>query len=46
MKKEQSPSPDSDEVVSMDLFDAASFGAVLDYMYGRPLTLTVEVRPM
>eukprot|EP01036_Dinobryon_divergens_P031668 gene31668-41111_t len=41
-KKEQNPSPDSDEVVSMDLFDAPSFGAVLDYMYGRPLTLTVE----
>ena len=41
-KKTQNPFSDADEVVSMDLFDSASFGAVLDYMYDRPLTLTVE----
>jgi hypothetical protein len=35
-------SPD-EEVVSLDFFDAAAFGAALDYMYGVPLTITVEV---
>jgi hypothetical protein len=38
-------SPTSDEVVAMDLFESDSFGAVLDYMYGKPLNLTVEVLP-
>ena len=36
-------SPD-EEVVSLDFFDATAFGAALDYMYGVPLTITVEVR--
>jgi hypothetical protein len=35
-------SPD-EEVVSLDFFDATAFGAALDYMYGVPLTITVEV---
>jgi hypothetical protein len=35
-------SPD-EEVVSLDFFDAAAFGAALDYMYGVPLCITVEV---
>lgn len=34
-------SPD-EEVVSVDLFEPASFGAILDYMYGVPLKVTVE----
>ena len=32
-----------EEVVSLDFFDASAFGAALDYMYGVPLTITVEV---
>ena len=36
-------SPD-EEVVSLDFFDAVAFGAALDYMYGVPLTITVEVQ--
>jgi len=35
-------SPD-EEVVSLDFFDPSAFGAALDYMYGVPLTITVEV---
>lgn len=35
-------SPD-EEVVSLDFFDPTAFGAALDYMYGVPLTITVEV---
>lgn len=35
-------SPD-EEVISLDFFDATVFGAALDYMYGVPLTITVEV---
>ena len=35
-------SPD-EEVVSLDFFDPVAFGAALDYMYGVPLTITVEV---
>lgn len=36
-------SPD-EEVVSLDFFDPTAFGAALDYMYGVPLTISVEVR--
>ena len=32
-----------EEVISLDLFDSSAFGMVLDYMYGVPLHLTVEV---
>ena len=35
-------SPD-EEVVSLDFFEPEAFGAALDYMYGVPLTITVEV---
>ena len=35
-------SPD-EEVISLDFFDSDAFGAALDYMYGVPLTITVEV---
>jgi hypothetical protein len=34
-------SPD-EEVLSVDVFDSSAFSAVLDYMYGVPLKLTVE----
>jgi hypothetical protein len=32
-----------EEVLSMDIFEPQAFGAVLDYMYGQPLHLTVDV---
>lgn len=33
----------ADEVLSLDIFDPTALGAVLDYMYGTALTITVEV---
>ena len=33
----------NDEVISLDIFEPKAFGLVLDYMYGVPLNLTVEV---
>jgi hypothetical protein len=33
----------SEEVLSMDIFEPGAFGVVLDYMYGQPLHITVEV---
>lgn len=32
-----------DDVVSLDVFEAPAFSAVLDYMYGMPLEVTLEV---
>ncbi len=33
-----------EEVLSMDIFEPKAFQAVIDYMYGQPLYLKVEVR--
>lgn len=33
----------SEEVLSLDIFTPEAFRSVLDYMYGHPLVLTVEV---
>lgn len=30
-------------MVSLDMFDAHAFGAVLDYMYGKELLFSIEV---
>lgn len=35
----------SEEVLSLDIFTPDSFRSVLDYMYGHPLHLNVEVSP-
>jgi len=32
----------SEDVIHLDVFDPLSFGKVLDYMYGTPLTATIE----
>lgn len=32
-----------EEVLSLDIFDPEAFRAVMDYMYGSPLHLTIEV---
>jgi hypothetical protein len=31
------------EIISLDIFTPSEFGAILDYMYGQPLELTLEV---
>ena len=32
----------SEDVISLDVFDPVSFGKVLDYMYGVPLSISVD----
>lgn len=31
-----------EEVIALDIFDPDSFGAILDYMYGKPLAFSLE----
>jgi hypothetical protein len=31
------------EIISLDVFTPAEFGAILDYMYGQPLEFHLEV---
>lgn len=45
MKSSLCDTPDED-VITLDIFTPEAFQAVLDYMYGNPLTLTIDVSEM